>query len=65
MFPQMVTSFKFIVTTMFFEGLTGCAREQEMYQNSIQMDFKIHAKIDENRGRHYVRKTFNIESNST
>ena len=43
----MVKSFKFIVKTMAFEGLAGCVREQKMYQNSIQMDTKIHAKIDE------------------
>ena len=48
MFPRMVKSFKFIVKTMVFEGLTGCVREQKMYQNNIQTDTNIHAKIDEN-----------------
>ena len=67
MFPRMVKSFKFIVKAMVFEGLTGCVREQKMYQNRIQMDTKIHAKMDENRSRNYVRKSNanNLENHST
>ena len=63
----MVKSFKLIVNTMVFEGLTGCVREQKMYQNSIQIDTNIHAKIDENRSRNYVRKSNanNSENHST
>ena len=55
MFSRMIESFKFIVKTMAFEGLTGCVRAQKIYQNSIQMDTQFHAKIDENRSRNYVR----------
>ena len=42
----MVKSFKFIKKTMVFEGLAGCVREQNMYQNSIQIDTQIHMKIE-------------------
>ena len=67
MFPRMVKSFKLIVKTMVWEGLTGCVREQNMYQNSIQMDTEIHAEIEENRNRNYVRKrnANNSENHST
>ena len=63
----MVKSFNFIVKTIVFEGLTGCVREQKMYQDSIQMDAEIHAKVDENRSRNYVRKSNanNSENHST
>ena len=67
MFSRMVKSCKFIVKTMVFEGLTGCVREQKMYQHSIQMDTKIHAKLMKNRSRRYVRKSNanNSENHST
>ena len=57
MFSQMVKSCKIIRKTMFFEGLTGCLREQKMYQHSKQMDTQIHAKLVNNRSRHCVRKS--------
>ena len=67
MFSRMVKSCKFIVKTMVFECLTGCVREQKMYQHSIQMDTKIHAALMKNRSRHYVRKSSanNSEKHST
>ena len=45
MFPRMVKSFKCIVKTMVLGGLTGCVREQKMYQNNIQMDTKSMLKL--------------------
>ena len=67
MFPRMVNSLQFIVKTMLVEGLTGCVREQKMYQNSIQINTQIHTKIDENRSRNYVRKSIanSSENHST
>ena len=58
----MVKSFKFKVKTMVFEGLTGCVCEQKMYQNSIQIDAKIHIKIDDKSKHKLCSK--NIANNS-
>ena len=64
MFSRTVESFKFIVNTMVFEGLTGCVCEQKMYQNSIQIDTQIHVKIHENQRRNYVQKRITKNSYS-
>ena len=45
MLSRMVQSCKFIVKTIYFEGLTGCVCEQKMYQNIIQIDTKIRVKL--------------------
>ena len=42
----MVKSYKFIVKTMVFEGLTGCVREQGFHQKFIKNKSKIHPEID-------------------
>ena len=36
-FFRMVESYKFIVKTMVFEGLTGCVREQRFHQKYIKI----------------------------
>ena len=46
MFSRMVKSYKFIVKTMVFEGLTGCVREQGFHQTCIKNKSKIHPEID-------------------
>jgi len=40
MFFRMVKSYKFIVKTMVFEGLTGCVREQRFHQKYIKIEAK-------------------------
>ena len=45
MFFRMVESYKFIVKTMVFEGLTGCVREQRFHQKCIKNKSKIHPEI--------------------
>ena len=46
MFFQMVKSYKSIVKTMVFEGLTGCLREQGFHQQYIKNKSKIHPEIN-------------------
>ena len=46
MFSRMVESYKVIVKTMVFEGLTGCVREQGFHQKCIKNKSKIHPEID-------------------
>ena len=62
MFPRIVKSFKFILKTKLFEGLTGCVREQKIHQNNIQMDTKSMLKLMKIEARHYVR---NISANNS
>ena len=46
MFFRMVESYKFIVKTIVFEGLTGCVREHGFHQKCIKNKSKIHPEID-------------------
>ena len=43
----MVKSFKFIIKTIFFEGLASCVRERKRYQKNSNKYTKIHPTIDD------------------
>ena len=38
-----------IHSTLVFEGVAGCVREREMYQQSIKHETKFHPQIDKHR----------------
>ena len=55
MFFRCVQICKSIETTIGFEGLTGCVRDQKRYQQTIKNDTNIHPKIDEIQGKFHDR----------